>query len=230
MSIVFTKKMSTGRIYKFLFSKEQPQWLWDMALEVRLPALILGGVVYVNTKCYYDAQSAYQAGSRWGITQGKLLELRKLNYRYIIVPRYAVKYEFEVDGKRYVSTRGTTGSPYRNWMEGWYYDTITEAEYLQAIPVLRVGERCSVFYDKKNPKAHSALAQDANSFEISFLGFLALFPLLMGHYMKAHFWMLRKAYMPNKKMRIRFPVYDHPRPPPPPPKEPQQISTLPPKS
>ncbi|CAG9574476.1 conserved hypothetical protein [Leishmania major strain Friedlin] len=228
--MLLAKKMSSGRIYKFLFRKEQPQWLWDMALEVRLPALFLLGVVYVNTKCYCDSLTAYQAGSRWGITQGKLLELRKLNYRYIIVPRYAVKYEFEVDGKQYVSTRGTTGSPYRNWMEGWYYDTITEAEYLQAIPVLRVGERCSVFYDKKNPKAHSALAQDANSFEISFLGFLAVFPLLMGHYMKAHFWMLRKAYMPNRKMRIRFPVYDHPKPPPSPPKEPQQISQLPPRN
>lgn len=221
--------MSSGRIYKMMFGRPQPQWMWDMALELRIPALFFAGVVYVNTKCYYDALSAYQAGSRWGMTQGKLLELEKLNYRYISVPRYAVKYEFEVDGQRYVSTRATTGSPYRDWMKWFYKDTITEAEYLQAIPVLRVGERCTVFYDKKNPKSHSALAQDANSFEISFLSFFAVFPLLMGYYMKAHFWMVRKAYMPNKKMRIRFPVYDRPKPPPPPPKEPQQISKLPPK-
>ncbi|EPY23387.1 hypothetical protein STCU_02411 [Strigomonas culicis] len=113
-------------------------------------------------------------------------------------------------------------------MEGFYNDTITEAQYLQAIPVLRVGEGCTVFYDKKNPGAHSALAHGANSFEISFIAFFAVFPLLMGYFMKSHFWMLKKAYLPNKKIRVRFPAYDHPQPPPPPPKEPQQISKVPP--
>ncbi|EPY29083.1 hypothetical protein AGDE_10134 [Angomonas deanei] len=219
----------SGRVYRYFYGKEQPQWLWDLALEVRIPALLLTGVIYVNTKCYYDALSSYQASSRWGITSGTLLELRKLNYRYITVPRYAVKYEFEVDGKKIVSTRATTGSPYRSWMAPFYNDTITEAQYLQAIPVLRVGERCTVFYDKKNPSAHSALAHDANSFEMSFIAFFAVFPLLMGYTMKAHFWMICKAYMPNKKMRVRFPTYNHPPPPPPPPKTPEQISKIPPK-
>lgn len=222
--------MSSGRIYKMLFGKEQPQWMWDMALEVRIPALCLLGVLYVNTRCYYDALTAYDATARWGITRGRLLELQKLNYRYISVPRYSVKYEYEVDGKRYVSTRATTGSPYRSWMRSFYRDTITEAEYLQAIPVLRIGEQCTVFYDKKNPGAHSALAHDANSFEMSVIGFLAVFPLLMGYFLKSHWWAVRRAYMPSKKMRVRFPTYDHPQPPPPPPKQPTQISQLPPKS
>lgn len=220
--------MSSARIYRFLFKKEQPQWMWDLALELRIPAAFLVYVVYLNTKCYYQALSAYQANSNWGITYGKLLELRKLSYRYISVPRYAVKYEYEVDGKHYVSTRATTGSPYRNWMSGFYNDTLTEAQYLQAIPVLRIGERCVVFYDKKNPQTYSALAHDPNSFEISFIAFFAIFPILMGYTMKTHFWMLRKAYMPNKKMRVRFPAYDHPPPPPPPPKQPQQKSPFPP--
>lgn len=219
--------MSSGRVYRFLYNKEQPQWMWDMALEVRIPAVLLLGILYVNTKCYYDALSAYQANARWGIAQGKLLELKKLNYRYISVPRYSVTYEYEVDGKKYVSTRATTGSPYRNWMKGFYNDTITEAQYLQAIPVLRVGEKCNVFYNRKHPHTHSALAHDANSFEMSFIAFLSIFPLLMGYFMKAHFWMVRKAYMPNKKMRIRFPVYDHPAPLPPPLKNPTHISAVP---
>lgn len=211
------------------FGKEQPQWMWDMALEIRIPALCLLGVLYVNTRCYYDALKAYQANARWGITQGKLVDMKKLNYRYIAVPRYTVKYEFEVEGKHYVSTRATTGSPYRNWMHWFYNDTITEAEYLQAIPVLRIGERCTVFYDKRNPKAHSALAHDANSFEISIIGFLAVFPLLMGYFMKGHFWEFRRAYLPNKRMRIRFPIYDHPKAPPPQPKKPTQRTQPPPE-
>lgn len=218
----------SGKLYRFFFKKEQPQWLWDAALEIRIPALFLVYVVYVNTKCYYDALSAFHANSKWGIANGKLLELRKLNYRYISVPRYAVRYEFEVDGKRFESTRATTGSPYRDWMSWFYNDTITEAEYLQAIPVLRVGERCLVFYDKRRPKAHSALAHDANSFEISIISFFAIIPLMMGYNMKAQFWMLCKAYMPGKKMRVRFPSYNRPPPPPPPPQAPGQISTPPP--
>ncbi|KAF5223391.1 hypothetical protein ECC02_003410 [Trypanosoma cruzi] len=217
----------SGRVYRFFTGREQPQWLWDLALEIRIPAVFLAYVVYVNTRCYYDALNAYQANSRWAMTSGKLLELRKLNYRYISVPRYAVRYEYEVDGKRYVSTRATTGSPYRNWMERFYNDTITESQYLQAIPVLRLGERCTVFYDKKNPGAHSALAHDANSFEISILSFFTVVPLLMGYLMKAHWWMLKKAYMPNKKMRVRFPPTARPHPPPEPPKNVSQISSLP---
>jgi len=214
-------------LYRKMVGKEPPQWLWDLALEVRIPALFCAYGVYVNTKLYYDSLAAYQPGAKWGMAKGKLLELEKLNYRYISVPRYAVKYEFEVDGKTYVSTRATSGSPYRNWMERFYKDTITESQYLQAIPVLRVGERCTVFYNKANPGSHSALAHDANSFEISIMCFLAVFPLMMGYYMKAHWWMIKKAYFPGKKVRVRFPVYDHPPPPPPPPRQPTQISPLP---
>ncbi|KAH9597211.1 Protein of unknown function DUF3592 [Trypanosoma melophagium] len=217
----------SGRIYRFLTGKPQPQWVWDLALEFRIPALFMAYVVYVNTRCYYDALTAYQANSKWGMAHGKLLELKKLNYRYISVPRYAVRYEYEVEGKTYVSTRATTGSPYRSWMERFYNDTITESEYLQAIPVLRVGERCTVFYDKKNPGLHSALAHDANSFEISILSFFAVFPFLMGYLMKSHLWMVKKAYMPNKTMRVRFPTYARPPPPPPPPEGASQISPLP---
>ncbi|RNF12480.1 hypothetical protein TraAM80_00333 [Trypanosoma rangeli] len=213
----------SGRVYKFFTGRQQPQWVWDLALELRVPAILCAYLVYVNTQCYYDALTAYQANAKWGMTAGKLLELRKLNYRYISVPRYAVRYEYEVDGKKYVSTRATTGSPYRNWMKQFYNDTITESQYLQAIPVLRVGERCTVFYDKKHAGSLSALAHDANSFEISILSFCAVVPVLMGYLMKAHWWMLRKAYMPNRTMRIRVPRAERP---PPPPRAPEDVSHI----
>ncbi|EAN79450.1 uncharacterized protein TEOVI_000494400 [Trypanosoma equiperdum] len=217
----------SGRIYKLFTGREQPQWMWDLALETRIPALFMAYAVYVNTRCYYDALSSYKANSKWGITRGKLLELRRLDYRYISVPRYALRYEYEVDGKKYVSTRATTGSPYRNWMERFYNDTITESEYLQAIPVLRVGENCTVFYSKKHPGVHSALAHDANSFEISILCFLAVFPLLMGYNMKAQWWMIKRAYRPNKMLRIRFPPNCRTPPPPEAPSSPCHISAIP---
>lgn len=213
--------------YKKISGKEAPQWVWDLALEFRIPGLFFTYAVYVNTRLYYDSMSAYQPNASWGMAKGKLLELQKLNYRYISVPRYTVKYEFEVDGKKYVSTRATTGSPYRDWMQRFYKDTITESQYLQAIPVLRVGERCTVFYSKTHPEKHSALAHDANSFEISILCFLAVFPMLMGYYMKTHWWLTKKAFLPGKKVRVRFPVYDHPPPPPEPPRQPTHISPIP---
>lgn len=217
----------TSRIYKAVTGREAPQWVWDLALEVRIPAVFFAYQVYVNTKLYYDSLAAYQTNASWGMAKGKLLELKKMNYRYISVPRYTVTYEFEVDGQKYVSTRATTGSPYRDWMKSLYNDTITESQYLQAIPVLRVGERCTVFYEKANPGAHSALAHDANSFEISILCFMAVFPLMMGYYMKAHWWMIRKAYLPGKKVRVRFPHYDNPPPPPAEPPQPTHISPIP---
>ncbi|KAG8345626.1 hypothetical protein TRVL_03532 [Trypanosoma vivax] len=217
----------TARIYKFFTGREQPQWMWDLALEIRIPAIFMVYAVYVNTQCYYNALSAYQAHSKWGITRGKLLELRRLDYRYISVPRYAVRYEYEVNGQKYVSTRATTGSPYRNWMWPWYNDTITESQYLQAIPILRAGEACTVFYSKKNPGLYSAVAHDANSFEISILSFLAIFPLLLGYQMKTHWWMIKKLYRPNKMLRVRFPPYNHPPPPPEAPPTPSHISPIP---
>nr|CCC95084.1 conserved hypothetical protein [Trypanosoma congolense IL3000] len=217
----------SGRVYKYFTGREQPQWLWDLALEIRIPALFMAYAVYANTRCYYDALSSYQASSKWGITRGKLLELKRLDYRYISVPRYTVRYEYEVDGRKYISTRATTGSPYRNWMSMFYNDTITESEYLQAIPVLRVGESCTVFYDKKKPGTRSAVAHDANSFEISILCFLAVFPLLMGYNLKTNWWMIKRAYRPNRLMRVRFPPMDHAPPPPEHPPSPSQISPLP---
>lgn len=214
-------------IYRKVVGREPPQWYWDLALEFRIPALFLAYEVYINTSLYYGSLSSYQPNSTWAMTKGKLLELNKLNYRYISVPRFAVKYEFEVDGKKIVSTRATTGSPYRNWMSSFYKDTITESQYLQAIPVLRVGERCTVFYKKDNPGEYCGLAHDANSFEISLMAFFAAFPLLMGYYMKSHAWMVYKAYAPNKTFKVRFPKYDHPPPHRPPPPAPTHISPIP---
>lgn len=214
-------------LFEKIFKYERPQWVWDLALEVRLPGLVCAWVVYKSTRLYYDALSAYNQDSKWAMTKGKLLELNKQQYRYISVPRYTVKYEFEVDGVKYTSTRATTGSPYRNWMSFFYKDCITESQYLQAMPILRVGERCTVFYDKSNPSSHSALAHDPNSWEMSILAFCAALPLLMGYYMKAHYVDVRRAYAPARKLKIGFPKVDHPKPPPPPPREPTQISPIP---
>ena len=214
-------------IFERVTGRRQPQWMWDMALEFRIPALLMATVVAINSKLYYDSVSAYHKNSNWAITHGKLLGIEKLQYRYINVPRYAVKYEFDVDGTKYIATRATTGSPYRNWMEGWYKDTITEAQYLQSIPVLRMGERCTVYYRKRTPWKHSALAIDANSWEISTIAFFATFPILMGSIMKAHFVVRVKPWMPLPKMRIGFPKHDHPSPPPPRPPQPTQTSPIP---
>eukprot|EP00758_Cryptobia_borreli_P000338 Tbor_TRINITY_DN1052_c0_g1::TRINITY_DN1052_c0_g1_i1::g.12370::m.12370 len=214
-------------MYERIFGYPEPQWFWDLALEVRIPGIICAYVVYVNTRLYYDSMTAYQIDSKWGMTRGKLLELRKKKSRYLAVPRYGVTYEFEVDGKKYTSTRATTGTPYRDWMKWMYEDTITESQYLQAMPVLRVGEKCTVFYNKSNPGGHSALAHDPNSWEISILCFCAAFPLLMGYLLKSHFLQFRTAYMPPSKMKVGFPSAVRPPPPPPPPRQPTQISPIP---
>lgn len=231
MSSLYNSRIAGRKsIFERIFGVPQPQWMWDMALELRLPALATAFYVYVNTQLYYDALSAGQKkDSKWGVADGKLLSLQKLHYRFIAVPRYAVEYEYTVDGVTYVSTRATSGSPYRNFMRYFYRDTITEAQYLQAMPVLRVGERCAVFYSKSNPGKHSAVAHDPNSWETSLMAFMAFMPLLMGYYMKSHYFTARQSFMPKPKMRVGFPKLDQEtsKPPPPPPRQPTQISPIP---
>lgn len=228
MSQSYTPRVLGNKtVFERIWGFPRPQWVWDMALEFRLPGLFCAYLVYKNSVLYYNSLSAYQPQSSWGMTKGTLLDLRKLTYRHIAVPRYAVTYEFDVDGVKYTSTRATTGSPYRNWMRFFYNDTITEAQYLQAMPILRKGEKCTVFYNKSNPSAHSGLAHDANSWEISLLAFCAAMPILMGYYMKAQCAQAFRDYFPRKLMKIRFPKVDHPKPPPPPPRQPTQISPIP---
>lgn len=216
-------------LFHRITGKPQPQWMWDMALELRIPAAFFLYLAWTNTSYYLDAQTAYLKNSGWAMIDGTLLEMHKHKYRYIAVPRYSVKYEYEWEGKKYVSTRATTGTPYRNWMEGWVLDTITEAQYLQAIPVLRVGERCTVWLNKKRPDSITALASDANPAQTAILIFLGVFPLLMGYHMKCHLLWLRHYYFPGKKMRVGFPKYDNEmsRPPPPSPPPPSQRSPVP---
>ena len=94
-------------------------------------------------------------------------------------------------------------------MEGWYNDTITEAEYLQAIPLLRVGEPCTVFYDKRYPADFSALAHDANSFEISLLVFLGSFPLVFGTTLKQQLYILRRNNF-RRRIKVKYPDWAFP--------------------
>lgn len=213
-------------LYKKITGRPAPTYIWEMALEFRIPAVIIGAVVLINTKHFTDANHTYLADSKVGMTKGKLLEMRKLTYRYTPLPRYAVRYEYTVDGVKYVSTRGTTGSPYRNWMEGWYDDTITESQYLQSIPVLRIGERCTVFYVKRKPQL-AALAHDPNSWETSLMTVTCVFMLLMGRLMKFNVWLLKEKYKKKRSVKVRFPVYDHPVPPVEPPPMPTHISPIP---
>lgn len=190
--------------------------LKDLALGVRIPCLFILFAAGYNTKLYYEAGQAWQQNARFGTAKGKLLKLHRLKYSYVAVPRYSVEYEFEVDGVKYVSKRATTGSPYRDWMGDWYTDTITEAQYLQSIPLLRIGERCTVLYDRTNPGAHSAIAHDANSWEISLMLYAAVFPFLT-----ANLWLMQwQTWRYGTKMvakKIKMPAWSRPPNMPPPP-------------
>lgn len=189
----------------------------DFVLGVRLPALAILVCALYNTKLYYDAGKA-GPDARFGLTKGKLLELQRHKYGYVAVPRYSVLYEFTVDGVTYTSRRATTGSPYRDWMGLRYTDTITEAQYLQSIPILRIGEPCTVFYDKKAPAKHAAIAHDSNSWETALMLYAAFFPLLCAGMMKMQYqsWV---RYFRVSKTRVGFPEWAHttarhPKPPP----------------
>lgn len=210
-----------------LTGKPQPQWMWDLALELRIPATFFLYYAWINTQYYLNAQTAYLKNAKWAMIDGTLLEIQKHKYRYIAVPRYAVRYEYEWEGKKYVSTRATTGSPYRNWMFGWLNDTITEAQYLQAIPVLRVGEKCTVWVNKRRPDSITAVASDANPAQTAVLVLFGVLPLLLGYHMKCHLVWLKHYYFPSKKMRVRYPAYDRPVSQPPPTPPPTQRSPVP---
>jgi hypothetical protein len=93
-------------------------------------------------------------------------------------------------------------------MGGAYNDTITESQYLQAIPILRIGEPCTVYYDRKNPQAHASLAADGNSTEIGILLYLAVFPLIFANTFRMQYIVWKKMYF-KKKMRVGFPAWAH---------------------
>jgi hypothetical protein len=194
----------SGKISKAL----KHQIVQDMVLPIRLPALMMLCWALYNTWLYNQANKAFDRGARFQTVRGRLLELKKNNYFYNAVPRYAVRYEFEVNGKRYESCRATTGSFFRDWMPSFIWtDTITESQYLQAFPVLRVGEPCTVFYDTKNPKSHSAIACDANSTEGGVALYLAVFPLIFGNMLRGHYVSFMRKWFP-KKIKVKMPKYD----------------------
>jgi hypothetical protein len=181
----------------------------DLALHIRLPCLVILWVAGYNTHLYWESGQAWQQNARFSTTKGKLTKLQRLKYSYVAVPRYAVEYEYEVDGVKYTSSRATTGSPYRDWMGNWYNDTITEAQYLQSVPLLRVGERCTVLYDRKHPGSHSAIAHDANSWEISLMLYVAVFPILMAPLMQLqyHNWVIARR---ARRLRFKMPTWANP--------------------
>ena len=137
---------------------------------------------------------------------GKLLEIEKVKYRLNPIAAYMVRYEFTVNGVTYQSRRGTSGSPFRDWMWPYYRDTITDQQYLQSMPLLRKGEPCLVFYDVANPGARCCIAHDPNSWELAFLMFVGTIPLLAGNTLRVAFWREWQQWFP-KRMRVR--VVDH---------------------
>lgn len=190
------------------FYWRMPTWFHDMALEFRLPGFGLVMYSCYTTKLFYGSNGFWRSDATYSTTEGILLELTKHNPRYIAVPRYSVRYEYMVDGVRYESTRATSGSPYRPWMHHIYFDTMTEAEYLQAIPILRVGEPCTVFYDKRNPSGnHAALANDPCSFEHGLILFLGAFPLVFGNTLRGQVLTSWAKHFGKKRMKVRFPKW-----------------------
>lgn len=183
----------------------------NLVIPIRVPALMLLSYSLWNTYLYNQAKKSFDRGeTRFATTRGKLLSIQKNNYFYNAVPRYCVRYEYTVDGVRYESRRATTGSFYRDWIpfiDRFYNDTITESQYLQAFPILRQNEPCTVFYDKKSPRYHSALASDANSAESGVALYLAVFPLIFANMLMATFMRMKRSWKPPVK-RIRMPKYD----------------------
>ena len=194
----------------------------DLVLPVRLPALIVLGYAIYATWLYKQSNKAFEKNARFGTVRGRLIEIKKHNYFYNAVPRYTVHYEFSVDGVKYESRRATSGSFFRDWMTplGIMTDTITESQYLQAFPVLRNSEPCTVFYDKKCPGAHSSIASDANSAEAGIALYMAVFPLMFANKFKADLWSWRRRWVP-KRYRVQMPSWSKPpsqeaaMPPPP---------------
>jgi hypothetical protein len=193
------------------FASSSTVWA-DFGFKIRVPAaIILAGTLY-NSQLFYDSKKAHLSDSRFGSVSGTLLEIKKLQYRYITVPRYSVLYEYEVDGVKYTSRRATSGSPYRDWMGTYYTDTITEAQYLQSFPILRIDEPCTVLYDKKAPAAHASLAHDANSWETALLMYFGVFPMVTANLMinQYGYWAHRWG---KSKTTVKFPQWAHVRPP-----------------
>jgi hypothetical protein len=180
----------------------------DMVLPIRGPAVLLLGWALYNTYLFNESNRALDRDARFSTVRGRLLAINKQNYFYNAVPRYSVCYEFTVNGKRYESCRATTGSFFRDWMPRFVWtDTVTESQYLQAFPVLRVGEPCTVFYDRRAPQAHSALAVDANSTEGGIALYLAVFPLIFANMLRTSVVVAWRKVFP-KKIRVRMPKYD----------------------
>ena len=178
----------------------------DLVLGVRIPAALLAAAAVYNTSLFYASNKAHLADAKFGSVTGRLIDIQKKKYPFMSVPRYAVHYEYDIDGKTYTSRRATSGSPYRDWMGQRYTDTITESQYLQSFPILRIGEPCHVLYDKKNPQAHASLAHDANSWEMALMTYLAVFPLLMANNMRDSYNEYKNGWK-TKKTKVRFPQW-----------------------
>jgi len=192
-------------------------WRWQLALHWRLPALLAVGYgLRCNYICYQYKKAPNghnDSDIPTAITyDARLLDIGRVKNLRLGLPRYWVRYEYWVDGVRYESKRATTGSPYRDWMGDWYMDTMTEAEYLQAMPVLRVGEKCAVWYNKSNPGSYPALAFDGNSFETGVLVILGGFPLAAGSLLRSQLMLWRMKWFP-RPMKVKMPKWaaDHER-------------------
>eukprot|EP00759_Apiculatamorpha_spiralis_P033201 PhF_6_TR3452/c0_g1_i1/m.5035 len=182
-----------------------PRWLQDMALEFRIPAVWCMWYSFRTTQHYFDAQSYYKPDGKWTTAKGTVLDIERHTFRHHYLPRYSVQYTFTVDGKEYTSRRATTGSIYRNWIHPYLptsVDAMTEAQYLQAIPPLRIGAPCTVFYAKSNP-CLSGVAHDPSSYECSLIAFAGLFVFVWATQMKVTlFNKFGQKVAPKHKIRV----------------------------
>jgi len=187
--------------------KQTPLWWREMALELRLPACLLCGYAYYSTKLYYDAQSYYKPNGTWGVCKGTLLEIKRHTYRHHYLPRYSVRYSFELDGQTYTSRRSTSASVYRDWFLDFvpHQDQITEVQYLQSNPPLRVNSPCTVFYRKDDPSL-SCIAHDPNSIENSLIAFAGIFTVLWATKFKHSYIMWKKKRF-ESTFKVGFPEW-----------------------
>ena len=206
--------------YRLLLRKPRdgsrlPEWFHELALEIRIPCAFLLWYSIHLTWIFFDAATYFddriegksQQRQSWTCTTGRLLELNRHTYRRHYLPRYSTRYEFTVDGKRYESRRSTTSCMWSERVLNMLpkdADVLTEVQYLQSVPPLRVNGECTVFYKIDNPSL-SALAHDANSHQFTVMAYFGVFGLLFAGHMKHGAARLYRKYLMRPKRLVRMP-------------------------
>ena len=78
---------------------------------------------------------------------------------------------------------------------------LSEVQYLQSVPPLRVNSPCTVFYKIDDPTM-SALAHDANSYQFTFMAYFGIFGLAFATSIKTSLINMYRARLRPRRQRI----------------------------